>query len=293
MATEFDYRSFDGTLIRGWRNDAEGIPVVVSNGLGSPPEVWPILWDHDCGYRAVTYNHRGTLGSHRPADPYRIRVEHHVEDLVALMDHEGIDRALLVGWSIGVNVAFAFTDAYPDRVAGLLAVAGLPGGTFAAMGGPLRIPKRLRRPIALRVARTLKYAGPVLNPMSRLIPANRLTATIINHSGLLLPAARTDLLVPVLERYLRHDWGWYMRLAEAAAEHEPMDVGSLPVPVTLLAGQHDVLTSVHDMCAVAERLPDGESLVLPGTHFLSLEYPDDVTQALNALVKRTDLSPAA
>jgi pimeloyl-ACP methyl ester carboxylesterase len=134
--TAFDFAGADGTTIRGWSNDAvSGVPVVVANGLGTPPAAWPALVPRDSGYDVSTWYYRGTGGSERPADPARITVADHVGDLLALMDARSVDRALVLCWSIGVNVAFELAERHPDRVAGLLAVAGVPGGTFGAMSG--------------------------------------------------------------------------------------------------------------------------------------------------------------
>jgi pimeloyl-ACP methyl ester carboxylesterase len=128
MSSTFEVLSGDGTRIRCWRSDTDGVPLVIANGLGTIPEAWPRLIDEASGYAAWTWYHRGTFGSERPADPERIRVEDHVEDMVALMDDQGIDRALVACWSIGVNVAFEMCHRHPERVAGILAVAGVPGG---------------------------------------------------------------------------------------------------------------------------------------------------------------------
>ncbi|MCU0280116.1 MAG: hypothetical protein MUE31_14665, partial [Candidatus Nanopelagicales bacterium] len=85
MYSTFTFTSADGTELLGWTNDGEGPTVVVCNGLGVPPEAWPRLLDPHCGYKVVGWNHRGGLGSGRPSDPERIRVEDHVADALALM----------------------------------------------------------------------------------------------------------------------------------------------------------------------------------------------------------------
>ncbi len=61
-----------------------------------------------------------------------------------MMDHFGIDRAVLMGWSMGVNTMFELAARHPERVAGLFAVAGVPGDTFATMLAPLRLPHARR-----------------------------------------------------------------------------------------------------------------------------------------------------
>jgi len=290
VPTAFDYPSSDGTAIRGWRGDGDGIPVVLSNGLGTIPQAWPGLMSADSGYRVRTWYYRGTFGSQRPADLGRIRVEDHVDDMVALMDHESIDRALVACWSIGVNIAFEFTQRHPDRVAGLMAVAGVPGGTFGTMGGPWRIPRRLRHPLAVGAARALRAAGPVLTPLAHRIPVNDRVAWLLSHSGVMRPAARAEVLTPMLGEFLRQDWSWYMSLAVAAAEHASMDVSFVRCPTTLVAGEHDVMTSMHDVMSTAARIPGAQITVLPGSHFLPMEYPDLINTALAELAARSDLN---
>ena len=77
--------------------------------------------------------------------PDRVGIEEFVEDALSVMDHFGVDQAVLMGWSMGVNTAFELALRHPERVTGIFAVAGVPGDTFATMLGPLRLPAR-RRP---------------------------------------------------------------------------------------------------------------------------------------------------
>lgn len=292
MASTFDVTSDDGTVVRGWSNDGSGTPVLISNGLGTVPESWPALIGADSGYAVSTWYYRGTFGSQRPADRSRIRVEDHVADAVAVLDAQGIDRALVACWSVGVNIGFELAQRHPDRVAGLMAVAGVPGGTFATMGAPWRIPRVLRKPLSVRAAKALRLAGPVLTRLTPLVPVNERTAWLVAHSGFLRPEARPELLVPMLQEFLQHDWRWYMELAVAASEHDPMDLSFVQCPTTLVAGRHDVLTSMHDMATAAERIPHAQISVLPGSHFLPLEFPELLSMVLADLARRCDLAAA-
>jgi pimeloyl-ACP methyl ester carboxylesterase len=289
----FDLTSADGTRVVGWRNlserATEGLPVVISNGLGTPPTAWPTVIEPSSGFRVATWYYRGTGGGDRPSDPSRVAVADHVADMLALMDHEGIDRALVACWSLGVNVGFEFARAHPERVAGLMAVAGVPGGTFRAMFGPLRVPKRFRHRLGVSAARVGRRIGPQLSWVADHVPLNRVTANVINHSGFVLPAAKADRLIPALEEFRRHDFRWYFTLAVAAAEHEPMDLSFVKVPVTLVAGRFDVLTSMYDMVEAASQIPHAELHLLPGSHFLPLEYPDELAAELLRLAERTDV----
>ena len=93
----------------------------------------------------MSWNHRGTGGSDRPSDPRHCGIDSFVEDALSVMDHFGVDRAVLMGWSMGVNTMFELAYRNPERVRGLFAVAGVPGDTFATMLGPLRLPRVVNR----------------------------------------------------------------------------------------------------------------------------------------------------
>ena len=72
-----------------------------------------------------------------------------------MMDHFGVDRAVLMGWSMGVNTAFELAMRQPERVTGIFAVAGVPGDTFATMLAPFRLPRSVARQPTVGLSRAL------------------------------------------------------------------------------------------------------------------------------------------
>lgn len=287
-AERSDVRSADGTRLATWTfGDPDGTPVLLSNGLGAPWRAWPGFAERGSGVRVTTWDHRGCHASDRPDDESRIRIEHHVEDLMAVRDAFDLDRAPLVGWSLGVNIAFEAALAAPERVSGLLAVAGVPGGTFATMLAPLLVPRRLRHPASVNLARIGRLVGAPLSQVTTRLPVLPPLPWLVTHSGVMRPAADTALVGPVLRDYLTLDFRWYFTLALAAAEQRVPDadhLADLDVPVMLLAGRSDVLTAWQDVVAVAERVGNANARVLAGSHFLNLEHPHEVTEALRDLI---------
>jgi pimeloyl-ACP methyl ester carboxylesterase len=283
-----DVVSRDGTALHTWTNGADGIPLVISNGFGAPPSAWPRLAEADCGFAAVSWWHRGLGGSERPTDPTRIHVEDHVADLEATMDAAGFERAVLLGWSFGVNVAFEFARAHPERVAGILGVGGVPGGSFRAFGPP-GPPGSLREGVGRTAAWLLRLVGP---------PAAALAYPAVEWaraSGLGAIAQWPDLdtSAAVARQFAGHPWTWYSQLLLAAGDHPALETGFVDFPVSLVGGVLDVGAAAPDIRAVTEAIPHARFVPLLGTHFLPLEQPDRVHEELVALAARTDLPAIA
>jgi len=282
----YDVRSPDGTLLQAWTNDAEGPTLLLCNGLGTNPYAWPALLRPDCGVRVVSWMHRGVGGSERPTDPRRVGVDAFVEDALAVMDDAGIASCALAGWSIGVNTAFEIAVQHPDRVSGLFAVAGVPGGTFSSMGAPLMIPRVARKPLAVGVTRLLRTAGKAITPVTSRLPVGPVSAHLLTHSGFMFPAPDHRAVRTAVREFLTTPVDWYMHLAHAAAGHPRVSLRSISVPVTLVAGRYDILASSRDMLTAAHRLPDADYVELRGSHFLQLEHPDEVHRHLLAFLSR-------
>jgi pimeloyl-ACP methyl ester carboxylesterase len=107
-----------------------GAPALVClHGLVDTLEIWDpfveALAGRGCSLR---YDQRGHGRSDAPAGPYTR--EDLARDTRAVLDHEGIDRAILVGHSMGGVVAMEAALKHPDRVIGLVLL-----GTTSRVGG--------------------------------------------------------------------------------------------------------------------------------------------------------------
>jgi pimeloyl-ACP methyl ester carboxylesterase len=280
----YDVVSGDGTRLRAWTNDVDGPTVLLCNGLGTSPFAWPALLRDDCRVRVISWNHRGVGGSERPADTSRVGVEAFVEDAVAVLDDAGVDACPAVGWSIGVNTAFELAVKHPDRVTGLFAVAGVPGGTFSSMGAPLQIPRFARRPIALGIASTLRRTGWAFTPVMTRLPVGRRSAFLLSHSGFMMPGADAAVVERAVQEFVTTPVDWYMHLARESARHDRISLSRVQVPAVFVAGTYDILASAHDMQTASERIPGSRFVELRGSHFLQMEHPDEVHQELLAFL---------
>ncbi len=282
----YDVTSGDGTRLRAWTNDVEGPTVLLCNGLGTNPYSWPALLDPACGVRIVSWNHRGTGGSERPGDPEHVGIEAFAEDALAVMDDAGIDACVLMGWSMGVNTMFEVAVTHPDRVTGLFAVGGVPGDTFASMLAPMLVPRPFRKPFTVSTARVLKLAGRPLSEVLSRLPIGPLTFAALSHSGFMLPVPDPPLARRAVREFLTTPTEWYMHLALHSSLHRRVSLRTISVPTSFLAGRLDILASAHDMRTAAERIPGAVYQEILATHFISMEKPDEVHEALLDLLDR-------
>jgi pimeloyl-ACP methyl ester carboxylesterase len=100
----------------------EGVPLVLLHGLGNEAHLWddfvPSVSAH---YRVLALDQRGHGDS--DWDPeMRYDAESMADDLEAVLDAVGIDRFVLVGFSMGGRVAMTFAGRHPERLAGLVII---------------------------------------------------------------------------------------------------------------------------------------------------------------------------
>lgn len=119
--------AFDLTYVRSGPRGAT--PVVVIPGGPGLASVLPYAglrrWAARGGLDLIMVEHRGIGRSRsdldgRPLPPEAMRVTAVLDDLAAVLDAEGIDRAAIVGSSYGSYLAMAFGARHPQRVASML-----------------------------------------------------------------------------------------------------------------------------------------------------------------------------
>ena len=104
-----------------WGGD--GPALVMMHGIGDDPHVFDDLASllHD-RFRIIAYARRGHGLSDAPAGPYDAATL--AEDFRRLVDHLGIQRMSVLGWSMGGNEGTAYAGQYPERVDRLIYLDG-------------------------------------------------------------------------------------------------------------------------------------------------------------------------
>lgn len=110
--------------------DRGGVPIVLVHGVGSNSQAWDtvvsLLGE---AHPVIRYDLRGHGQSPKPAGPYEL--EDFATDHIALMDELGIERAHVVGFSLGGLIAQSIALSYPERVDRLAILSAVAGRTEA------------------------------------------------------------------------------------------------------------------------------------------------------------------
>jgi pimeloyl-ACP methyl ester carboxylesterase len=131
-------------------DEGEGEPIVLVHGFASTKEVnwvypgW-VSTLTQAGWRAIVLDNRGHGQSTKLYDPAEYHTDRMVEDVVALLDHLGLARADLFGYSMGARVCAFLAAHHPARMRALILGglgihlidgAGLPEEVAAALEAP-------------------------------------------------------------------------------------------------------------------------------------------------------------
>jgi pimeloyl-ACP methyl ester carboxylesterase len=269
----------DGAPLAGYLAGANGPLIALANGLGGPVMAFRHQIDHfERRFRVVTWDYRGLYGSQNGAPPARVDVAAHADDLEDLLSMVGDERAVVVGWSMGVQVALELARRAPERVQRLVLISGAHGRPMA----------NLRVPLADRFLPALIER---LRPYHRLgsrwlgrVARSRIAVELVRRSRLVSPRLGADELQELAQGFGSLDLDVYLRTLAALEEHDGASaLESLRVPTLVIAGARDPLFSPRVAEKLTARIDRAELYVVPGaTHYAPLEFPELV----NARIER-------
>jgi pimeloyl-ACP methyl ester carboxylesterase len=103
-----------------YSDDGEGLPVVLLHAFANDRTLWaPQIAAFRERYRVIAPTLRGFFGS-SPVDGQAVSMDTYADDVVALLDHLAIGRAVIGGISLGGYVALSLALRHPARIAGLV-----------------------------------------------------------------------------------------------------------------------------------------------------------------------------
>lgn len=245
-------------------------PIVLVHGFMASGRIWQPVWERLPAdrYRVIAVDNRGAGQTDAPADERAYGVKPFADDLFELVSGLGLTDIVLVGHSMGGLTAMQFAVDHPGLVRALVLVdpAGPDGIDASVTDVEAAVDARMSRRDAVVARPDLIGAG---------------DASVELPDGFLAALAADMEAAPLVR--LR---GSYRSMLETRIGEA---VGRLPMPVMLMAGDHDQTVPLPNLLDTYSKLPAGSALhVWHGVgHSPNVETPDRFTRVLLRFVERT------
>ncbi len=232
----------------------QGLPIVFLHPWTTNRFIWTNqVFDFARDYRCIVVDHRGHGQSDKPASGYAITES--AADVAAIMDHAGVDNAVLVGNSIGGMIAMQTSLSTPQRVLGNLILSSATN--MAASMDPA--------------------AAEAMQKDWRALFSGLLQATL---------AAKTKAEKPEILAYLEGCFRVAQNFNEGVFFASAADPGGvfnwnitdqlkdIKQPTLIIAGKEDFATTVEQNQFLADRIPNAKIKFYDDVgHFCQLEKP--------------------
>jgi pimeloyl-ACP methyl ester carboxylesterase len=281
----------DGTRIH-WSAVGGGSPVLVCcDGIGCDGFAWKYLVrDFAARHRIVRWHLRGHGRSGNPSDPARVTFDDISSDLQAVLRATATRKAVLLGHSMGVQVALEHHRRHPGEVLGLVLICGsygLPLDTFHD-----------NKAMKILLPALLGAAGKYPQAMSliwRLLSGGELAYQFATHLEVNGSLVRRDDFLPYFRHLAGMDPRLFLGMLSHASEHTAFDhLPRVDVPTLVVAGTDDTFTPYRLSEEMHARIPGSELLTVPGgTHVAPIEHPELITLRLEKFLSRVPRRRAA
>jgi 3-oxoadipate enol-lactonase len=252
-----------------WEGVGEGDAVLFIHGLGYDRFGWgpapAILADR---YRIVTFDNRGVGESDAPPGPYST-IEM-AADAKAVLDDAGVERAHVVGTSLGGMIAQELALSHPERLHTLVLSATTPGGETA-----YPMPQR-------SAGRFAAFAEDASRENLRGLVENSLSDWTVT--------SRPELVEEIFRYRLDHPPRLDSWLAQGEAGRTFSSLASLPslkTPTLIIHGTDDNVVDHRNSELLARAIPGAELVLVRRTGHLGFwERPIELAETIAAFFER-------
>ncbi|HUF68360.1 MAG TPA: alpha/beta fold hydrolase [Longimicrobiales bacterium] len=250
--------------------EGEGDPLVLVMGIGYDSSIWKLhqaaaLARH---FRVVLFDNRDSGRSSRASGPYTIADM--ADDVAGLLDTLAVERAHLLGLSMGSMIGQEFALRHPDRL-GRLVLCGSGAAPARSAFDPIGIWSWVK---------THDTTGEVFAAQQ----------FVWLFSSRFLRDGMAVRQVMALLASNPHPVGAdaYARQAQAYERHDVLDrLPGITAPTLVVAGEQDLLTPPWISEEVARAIPGARLEVIPGegaSHLVMLERPEEFNRVVTTFL---------
>jgi pimeloyl-ACP methyl ester carboxylesterase len=252
-----------GDIDMSYRIIGDGHPLVLITGYSATMDMWDptVIQALSSRYKVILFDNRGigkTTASDKP-----FTIELFARDTIGLMDALKIQKAHVMGWSMGTFVATEMALRYPDRVARLILYAGNCGWSDKDV-----VPPRPEDSAAL-----MDLSGTRADRSKRLVSILFPRKWLEDHPDFLktLPGPGEDPSLATIERQEQAIKNW---TGACSRLHK------ITQPTFIITGTEDVVIPPANSLMMASRIPNSWLVRIPGGHSTIYQYPKTFSNCL-------------
>ena len=252
-----------------YRRMGKGRPLIILNGFGATNADWdPSFIDRlGSSNELILLNNRGIGGS--TDDGQSFDIAKLADDTARVIEILGIERANVLGWSMGGFIAQAFALKYADRINKLVLLSTDSGGIEADLASP-------------DVWSELLDTSGTPNEQARrlffLLFPRDVAESFYRRFGDIVAAARAQLSVELLNRQAAAMDGWHRNGFVT-------QMRDIRVPVLVAAGMEDIVIPASNTLKLVNAIPGAWLAQFPhGGHAFIAQYPEALADLINTFL---------
>lgn len=235
--------------------------LIFSNSLGTNFKMWQAQIDFfQQDFFVICYDTRGHGASSAPQGPYSI--DQLGQDVVNLLDHLNVEKAAFCGISMGGLTGQWLAIHRPERFNQVVVC-----NTAAKIGQEQAWNDR---------AALVREQG--LQPIASTAASRWFTEPFIQSNATVVNNLQNDLAAGSAEGYA----SCCEALAKADVREQLKDI---TVPVLVVAGQQDPVTTVVDGQFMVERIANSQLFEINASHISNVELPNEFNQAVKQFIQ--------
>jgi len=271
--TEKIIKSFDGEEVWYEKFGTGKETLFLVDGIATIGFIWqyiiPYFQDR---YQILHMTFRGHGKSPVPEDCSTVTIENSVKDLHAVLKDAGIDKAIMLGHSMGVQTIYEFHRQYPDCTKALIPICGSYGKLFKSYHGTDKL-----EPFAKMLINFIfKPHKPLLQKLQKKLVYNSLAYNIVKaelNAHLIKKEDFMPYLKDIRDSLSLKAFGY---LLESSIKHSTLDfLPTIQIPVLIIAGEKDKMTPTFLSIKMFKLIPNAKLKVLKwGSHTAPIEQPE-------------------
>lgn len=274
---------YDGTPLHVYVAGRGEKQMVLAPGLGTNILCWKFIIEHfQDDFTIMTWDPRATYRSSPPTDEKRLRVEDHVLDLEVLVEHLDWHSFVLVGWSMGVEIALEYSHGFGAKVRSLVLIAG---AFEHVLKTAFNIP--FGEMIFTSLLKTAGLFDQKIAPYVSDLFKKRWMIDFITKMGIL--TNNKEYFRHVVQEFSNLDFARYAKMILHLNQHSSRAyLSNIEIPTLIIAGARDQITPLSSAVEMHQKIKGSKIFVIEqGTHYLMIEYPNQVNQIIEDFLKNS------